>query len=316
MNFDWNDLAFGSKKDINGLNSIFIAAPREMSPARLTQIVKEYLPQANIILGVAKEDYIAGFEGQPQFKTLRSAAIKKLIAKVNNAGLNHTMHTLNYFQRDIVFVLEKLKFKRVVFVNGSWKHLFHSLPAYYVLATKRIDYTMISPFASEDEAHNYEQTVLPHEVQPKGEFTAKEMLRLASDIAKRSFDNGFQTGVTLGRKKGEKYHFIAQGFNRVVPYQGYAMHYGASREQNFSPMHDLNHYDTVHAEVDFMMRAQKQKLDLANTTLFINLLPCPSCARMFTQTEITEIIYREDHSEGYGVKLLELAGKKVTRIVE
>ena len=315
MNFDWNDLAFGSKKDINALNAYFIAAPRDMSAARLTQLAKTYLPHGNIIIGVAKEPYVTGFEGQPQFKTLPFTAAEKLAKKVNAAGFAHKIYTLSYFQRDTTFILQKLTFKKIVFINGSWKHMFHTLPMYYVLATKHIDYQLESPFANEVEAREYESKALPPEVPPAGIFTAVQMLDLASLIAQRSFDNGFQTGVTLGRQKGEKYKFIAQGFNKVVPYQAYAMHHGASRETNFSPMHDLNYYDTVHAEVDFMVRAQKQKIDLAGTTLFINLLPCPSCARMFTQTDIAEIVYREDHSEGYGVKLLELAGKKVTRIV-
>jgi hypothetical protein len=36
---------------------------------------------------------------------------------------------------------------------------------------------------------------------------------------------------------------------------------------------------------------------------------------MFTQTDIAEFVYVEDHSDGYGFKMLELAGKKVRRIV-
>ena len=80
-------------------------------------------------------------------------------------------------------------------------------------------------------------------------------------------------------------------------------------------MHDLNHYDTVHAEVDLIVKAQKAELDLHDTTLFINLLPCPSCARMFTQTDIAEFVYVEDHSDGYGFKMLTAANKKIRRIV-
>ena len=315
MNFDWNDLAFGSKKPLNELNAIFIAAPREMSTKRLNQIVKTYLPQGNIVLGVAKEDYVLGLEDQPQFKMLQLADAEKLAAKVNAARLPHKIATLSYFQRDFKYILQKLDFKQVLLVTGSWKHVFHSLPAYYVLATRKTPFEMISPFASEQEAYEYETSVPLPELPIGEQFTTKQMLELAHKASLGSYDNGFQTGVTLGRKKGSKYELLAATFNRVVPFQTYAWHYGASREQNFSPMHDLNHYDTVHAEVELIIKAQKEKLDLHGTTLFINLLPCPMCARMFTETDIAEFVYREDHSDGYGATMLQKAGKKVTRIV-
>jgi deoxycytidylate deaminase len=316
MNFDWNDLAFGSKKPINKLNAIFIPASRELSAERFKQIVKTYLPQGNIVVGLAKEPYIADFNGQPQFRTLQAATVEPIIAKVNAASPTHKMYTLHYFQRETPYIFEKLSIKKVVLVNGSWHRTFHTRPEYYVLIHRGIAYDMISPFASEAEAMAYESLVLPPIHTPKGLFTAEEMSDFAGDIAKRSFDYSFQTGIALGRKKSAtKYQLLARTFNRVVPYQGYAMHHGAAREINFSPPNDLNFYDTVHAEVMMIIKAQKEKIDLAGTTLFINLLPCPSCARMFTQTDIAEFVYRQDHSDGYGVMMLEKAGKKVTRIV-
>jgi deoxycytidylate deaminase len=140
-------------------------------------------------------------------------------------------------------------------------------------------------------------------------------MAVAQTAAKQSFDYNMQTGVALARHNGTSYELIATAYNGVVPYQTYAMHHGAARERNFSPMHDLNHYDTNHAEVELILKAQKQKLDLHSTTLFINLLPCPSCARMLAHTDIETFVYREDHSDGYAVKMLEQSGKKVIRLV-
>lgn len=315
MNFDWNELAFGSKKPVNELNAIFIAAPRDISTTRFTQLVKEYLPMGNIVLGLAKEQYVDGFGSQPQFKMLQAAAVQSTIDKVSAASKAHKIYTLSYFQRDTAFIFDKLKLKKIVLVRGSWKYPFHTQPPYYVIAQKHLTYEMVSPFASEEEARRYEANVMPQISVPKGTFTAEQMMEHAATVATRSFDYTFQTGVALGRKKGKDYTFLAQGFNKVVPYQAYAMHHGASREINFSPVNDLNHYDTIHAEVDFMINAQRQKIDLAGTTLFINLLPCPTCARMFSQTDIAEFVYSEEHSGGYALKMLEAAGKKVTRIV-
>ena len=49
--------------------------------------------------------------------------------------------------------------------------------------------------------------------------------------------------------------------------------------------------------------------------MFINLMPCPTCARMLAMTDIEEFVYSIDHSDGYAVKMLEAAGKKVRRVV-
>nr|AIA11108.1 Cytidine and deoxycytidylate deaminase zinc-binding region [uncultured bacterium] len=151
-----------------------------------------------------------------------------------------------------------------------------------------------------------------------GRYTESEMLELADEAAAHSFDYCFQTGVVLGKKSGGKkgvYDLKAWAFNKVVPYQTYAMLHGASRETNFSPPNDLNHYDTVHAEVELLIKAQREHVVLKNTTLFINLLPCPSCSRMLSETDIEELVYRADHSDGYALKMLEAAGKKVRRLV-
>jgi hypothetical protein len=315
MNFDWTDLAFASKKPLSELDAIFIAAPREFSPDRFKQIIKTYLPHGHIILGLAKEPYVLGLENQPQFKMLEAQTVRPIIDQVNIKS-PHKIATLSYFQRDLPFILEKINIRRAVFINGSWYQAFHLHPEYYALTRRRIDYELISPFTSETEAHDY-AAGLPQPPRPTNKLlTEAEMLQSADDIAKYSLAySEFQTGVSLGRRKGSKYELMLTEFNPVVPYQTYAMHHGASRERNFSPMNDLNHYDVNHAEVQTIVTAGRKGIDLAGTTLFINLLPCPTCARMFMAADIAEFVYREDHSAGYAIKMLELAGKTVRRLV-
>ncbi|MBX6334364.1 hypothetical protein IRY61_03440 [Candidatus Saccharibacteria bacterium] len=315
MNFDWNDLAFASKKPLNSLKATFIAAPREMSAARFTQLVKEYLPKGNIILGLAKEDYVLGFEDQPQFRTLRRKTVQPIIEKVNSSPAKYKISTLAYNQRDLLHMISSLSIRRFVGVRGSWKYSFHTQPPYYALMKQGIPYELVSPFASEEEAKEYAARTKLLQPPTSGMYDEREMLDIAALAAKQSYDYSFQTGVSLGRKKGKKYELLATTFNPVLPYQTYAMHFGASREVNFSPPHDLNHYDTTHAEVELIIKAGREKINLKGTTLFINLLPCPACARMLSRTDIEEFVYTEDHSDGYAVKMLELAGRKVRRVV-
>lgn len=320
---DWGDIAFGSKKVLSKLQATFIAAPRTLSRARLTQLIKAHLPKGNLVLGLAKEPYILGFEDQPQFRTLQlGKELRELIEKVNAASPKHKIYTLTYFQRELKYILDAGQFRHAVFINGSWKYVFHSHEEYYLLANKQISYELASPFADEAEAVAYNDTIYPEMVkahwagEPVGTFTGDEMMELAGEVAKLSFDYSFQCGVTLGRKTKDGYEYVGATFNKVVPYQTYALHYGASRERHFSVPHDLNHYDTIHAEVAMIIRAATEDhIRLEGTSLFINLLPCPSCARMFTQTPIEEFIYTEDHSAGYAIQMLEKAGKNVRRII-
>lgn len=322
MNFDWKDLAFGDKKPVNGLNALFIAAPRELSEARFVQLVKEHLPKGNILLGLAKEEFIEGFENQPQFRTLNLKDVQKTIEKVNSSGLNNKIYTLSYFQRELAPILNGLKLRQALLVRGSWKHSFHTRPEYYTLIERSLPFTMTSPFTDETEARNYERRIkfefskmFPLDAEHLDE---DRMMELASKVAKASYDYSFQTGAVLGRRvspHSHKYTCLMYGFNKVVPFQTHALHYGASREENFSPPNDLNHYDTIHAEVKLLINTQRNKTELSGTTLFINLMPCPTCARMLAETDIEEFVYNIDHSEGYAIKLLEAAGKKVRRIV-
>lgn len=320
--YDWGDLAFGSKKPLRDLNAVFIMAPREISQARFKEIIKAYLQKSDIVLGIAKESYVLGFEEQPQFRMQMPEAFGKIINQVNDSASPHKIHLLSYFQRELQYILESLKFSKVIGINGSWKYAFHTQAPYYVIANQKADLELISPFTGEVEARAFEmktdQEITLSNQFSAGDFTEEEMLTKAKQAARFSYDYNFQTGLVIGKMQSpssKKYKFLDFAFNKVVPYQTYAMLHGAARERNFSPPHDLNHYDTIHAEVMMLIQAQKKHLDLSKTTLFINLLPCPTCARMFTETDIEEFVYQHDHSSGYALKMLELAGKHVRQVI-
>lgn len=320
LEFDWDELAFNSKKPLRELKATFIAAPRELSRKRFEQLVREHLPKGNIVVGIAKEDFIDGFEGQPHFRTLQLKPIQPTIKKVNASKSPHKIAVLHYHQRNTKHVCEKIAFRQVILVNGSWHSSFHTRPEYYVLVNQRTPFKLVSPFCDQAEAKAFDRRQAPklanlYADQKRGVVSAEQMLGWASNISCRSYDYCFQTGVSLGKKSANKYKPLLAIWNKIVPYETFAMHHGASRERNFSPPHDLNHYDTVHAEVELVMEAQKHRIDLHGTTVFINLLPCPACARMFADTDIAELVYKHDHSEGYAVAMLEESGKKVRRIV-
>lgn len=317
----WSDLAFGDKKPVRSLKATFIMAPRELSSARLKELIKAYLPKGNIVIGVSQEPYVLGFEDQPQFRMTDEVSILPLAAKVNASKMPHSVHILRYSQRDVTHVIEKLKLRSVVLVNGSWKHSFHTLPAFYSLIKTNTPYEYVSPFVDEDEARTYEQktqTIIDKMVDlPKvGEtYDDAGMENLALRAARHSYDYAGQTGAVLGMKDGKSYKLLGTGYNAVVPYQTFAMHFGASREQHFTPPNDLNHYDTVHAEVQVVLASLAARHDLTGTTLFVTVLPCPVCSRILVKSGITEVVYQHDHSDGYAVRMLSKAGITVRRSV-
>lgn len=295
---------------------IFIAAPREISAARFKQIVKHYLPKASIVLGVSKEPCVVGFEGQPQFRMLERAAVQPIIDKVNAASSDRQIYVLEYSQTELAEVVAVHRFSRVLLVNGSWKFTFQNHPAHQVLVGSNIPFKYISPFSSEKEAKNYE-ALHRYEFEAPDEgsrLTESDMLELVGEVAKKSYDYSFQTGAVLGRREGDFYQYLLAAFNKVVPYQTYALHHGNSRERHGSAVHDTAHYDTIHAEMFLLTEAIRKGVNLKDTTLFINLLPCPNCARVLSQTDISEVVYERDHSDGYAVRLLEASGKSVRHV--
>jgi deoxycytidylate deaminase len=313
---NWSDIAFSSKKQLRNLNAIFIPAPREMSVERFTQIIKQYLPIGNIVLGCNSDSYVDGFDGQPQFKLLQIETIKDVVSKVNQSKSPNKIIVLYYRQSDILSVYEKIKFKRVLLVNGSWRYSFHLRPEYNALVSKDIPFEFISPFVDENEAIAYAAKFQSNMSVGTNPLSELETLSLANDYAKQSFANEQQTGVVIAKKAGDKYKPLIGAYNKTVPYLTFAWHFGALRERHLSPPGDLNYYDTVHAEIMLLIQSQKLGLKLTNTSLFINLLPCPTCARMLCETDIDEIVYSLDHSEGYAVALLERAGKRVSRLID
>jgi len=303
--FDWADI------------KIFIAAPRELSARRFAQIIKHYLPKGNIVLGISQEPYVVGFENQPQFKMLEQAAVQPIIDKVAQSESPYKISVLPYSQPDLPKIIRNLTSKqRILLVNGSWKYAFHNSESYKILAAHNVPIKFISPFVDEAEAEAYLQAHQPSVSLPQpGELLNEAQLFTAADTASRqSYDYSFQTGAALAKKHGDSYEFIATAFNEVIPYQTYALHHGNSREKHLSQPHDTNHYDTIHAEMQLLAGAARGDYSLAGATLFINLLPCPNCARTLGRTDIDGVVYRNDHSDGYAAKLLKLCGKNVKRV--
>ena len=325
--YSWEQIS-NNKSKLSKLSSqrpIFILGPRNISKKRILELHQQLIKKRPVIWGCLKDDYIPGLEGSPQFKSLDYETLKKSLEDLGvnqgsekKASKNKTV-ILRYHFRHTKYILQDLKLSAVIAINGSWHHAFHFTPIFYELTKKKMPYKLVSSFVDEAEAKKYWQQIkdqLPElEVKANQKMDDKKLndqklMAVADQAAKKSFDYTFQTGAVLAKSN----QFLGAAHNRVVPFPSYALHHGARKEKHFGPPNDLNYFDTNHAEVELLIKAQQQNISLAGTSLYINLLPCPTCARMLARTEIKEIIYQHDHSEGYAYDLLTKSGKVVKRL--
>lgn len=310
--FKWESFSDADKTLLRELKATFVMASRGLSGNRLVGLVKENLSKRNVVFGVAEELYIDGFDGQAQFRSLSLDPVLRLAEIIEKAKLPRKFFVLSYPQHEVDNVVRAIRPKNVVAVRGSYLHVFHRRSIYGLLQKRGISFELVSPFTDEAEAKAYLNTIpaVPAEAESGDEAA---MFAAVQRIATGSYDYSFQTGAVLAQKHGKKYVFIDSACNEVIPYQTYALHYGNSREDNLSPAHDANHYDTIHAEMNLLVSALKNGRNFEGKTLFINMLPCPSCARTLVKTGLTEVVYHEVHSDGYAVKLFEHAGIKTRK---
>lgn len=321
INYYWTNATKDTIGFLRGLKATFIPAPREMSEKRLVELVKDKLKRRNVVLGIQLAEFVDGFDNQPQFRTLPAAPAIRFARKIAEAKLPYGLYVLQYAPNTPVDdIIRAMRPNDVTVVRGSYHTVFHRRSTYDLLKKRSIPFELVSPFVDEAEAKLFLRTVeapmraLVSLRQPHGFVDEATLMTYSRDIAKISFDYSFQTGAVLAEKTKSGYTLVDAAANDVVPYQTYALHFGNSREENLSPRHDANHYDTIHAEMNLLVRAMKNGVNFEGKTLFINMMPCPNCARTLVKTGLEEVVYSEVHSDGYAVELFGNAGIKTRRI--
>lgn len=335
--YDWNKLNAKKKVEISKEKPIFVCGPVDMSEKRIVQLIKQLAQKRKVLFGILKDEYIPELKGE-QFRSLSLEKILEVLDKVtppnpiSRGGVpslerelpksqTSNLQLLTYYHRDWNFVLSELDFSAVILVNGSWARQLHFRKELWTIIEKKVPYKLVSRFYDLNEAKEFSEffkPLRPTDTSPliKGEagwgvVADQNNFTIVDQVASNSFDWTFQIGAILVRDG----KVLVSAHNKIVPFETYTMHNGSSREKAFTPQNDQNNYDAVHAEVELILNALKNKIDIKDATLYINVLPCPSCAKMICDSEIKEIVYRLDHSDGYAIKLLTEAGKIVRRVI-
>lgn len=307
---------------VKKLPTLFIAGSRELSNKRILSLFKRYSSKYSLIWGVYSEEFIKEFENQPQFRTLQKEKLEKFKAVIEKVNPNfaNKIEIIEYSQDEEIEIIKKIKPDKVIFIYGSWKIAFHRRPLFEFLEKEKVEFSIKSPFLDEDEARDISKKIIPEvknfvekEIsQIKKANDDKYFLQVADTMSKQSFDYTWQTGAVL-EKEGK---IIIKGHNVILPYETHIFHYGSLKEQGLGKfsrahMHDLNVNDTLHAEMDIVAQALQNNIDMKYSTLYINLMPCPNCARLLCTTGIKKVVCRHEHFGGLAGKLFEEMGIEV-----
>lgn len=279
----------------------FILAPREMSSARIRDLLKKYLVRTNILFGIAQEGYIQGFENQPQFRTLDAKFINSLAAKSNGR-----IKVVKYAQGDSLKVINSANFTRAIIINGSFHRSFHLRPEYQAIIDKGAKVKYEPPFLDEAEAKAFALSCTIPAPNTNVDIDDVSAFSLIRQESVRAFITDFQNAAMVV-KAGK---VVSLAHNAVVPYETYAWHYGLSREKHQCPPGDSSQYDTIHAETAALIEAGPKA---KGSTLYIRTFPCPHCARNIAYAGVSEIVYELDYGDKYGYNLLDKASIKYRR---
>jgi deoxycytidylate deaminase len=310
---DWNTISDKDKRRLKDKKKLtFLAGPIQMSQWRIRELISAYSP---LVFGSLKDEEIPGLEGSLQFQPLKESFLLQVLKR--KVLRTQRLTFLKHFHKDTKYIIRELKPKKVLFMNGSWKGQIHYTSMYWEAVNRNIPVTLLSPFCSEQEAKRFERKMsidITTFNKKMKKYSDSELLHIARKVRNASWDWIGQVGAVLA-KNGK---ILSVGFNRVLPYQAYQMHFGSLREKIFTPAQEMIETQmTNHAECEILEDVRRRKITLKGSTLYINLFPCPVCAKMLARSEISGIVYREDHNLGndFGYKVLELSGKNIRRIV-
>lgn len=311
--YKWSEVKTSDLKQLTQNKPILILGPREISTKRVVQLSEKLVTKKPIVWGCVTEKYITGLENSPQFKTLGLKKLKDALKKLPQ-DTQKSISILTYPQKETVKILKQGNWGAVVGINGSWHRAFHYRDEYHTIIDKKILYKLVSSFINKAEALNYFQKIKPALPAVKAKagtkYSEKKLMEFSKQASLRSFDYTFQTGAVLAKNN----KFLLATHNKVVPYETYMLHKGATKEKNLTGFQEPGHYDTSHAEQEMLIQIHKQGIDLDGCSLYINLMPCPACARLLSSTPIKEVVYQHEHSDGYAKELLEKGGKGVRSI--
>ena len=70
----------------------------------------------------------------------------------------------------------------------------------------------------------------------------------------------------------------------------------------------------IHAELNCILKAQREGVDIRGATLYITHSPCEHCASLIIMTGITRVVYIDEYRSPQGLLNLAIAGVETKRV--
>lgn len=135
-------------------------------------------------------------------------------------------------------------------------------------------------------------------------------MNLAKMVSTRSTCLRRQVGAILV-KDG---HIIASGYNGVPSGLLHCSDRGCLREERGIPSGDrLDICNGVHAEINAIIQAAIHGASCADTTLYVTIQPCLSCAKAIINANIKRLVYEGDYPDELARCLLKESSVKVEK---
>lgn len=133
----------------------------------------------------------------------------------------------------------------------------------------------------------------------------KFFMDIAHETAKLSYCKRKQVGAVLVRDK----RIIANGFNGTIPNTP-----NVCECENEHGELVTNEF-TVHAEQNVLTFCAREGLSTKDSTLYVTLSPCKTCAKLLASSGITRVVYGEEYKDTSGVDFLKTVGLNVERYI-
>jgi len=135
-------------------------------------------------------------------------------------------------------------------------------------------------------------------------------VEIMKTIAKRSTCLRRQVGAVLV-KNG---HIISTGYNGAPRGIKSCMETGKCLRENVKSGTKLEYCMASHAESNAIVQAAFHGIATEGSVIYTYYHPCSFCAKAIINAGIKEVLYVEDYTDELGVRLLQEAGIKVSKI--
>ena len=74
--------------------------------------------------------------------------------------------------------------------------------------------------------------------------------------------------------------------------------------------------ETIHAELNGILKAAKEGISLVGSTLYLTHSPCRACASMLLQVGIKRVVYNQEYRDTTGVGMLKNSGVDIRKYLD